>query len=166
MPLPRGADHIGIGPAFPGGPLINAIPVREDGSQLGDDVEDTAGNEEAVANTDSTAMAIADQSIADFKALDRKEKKARFKAVKKLIKEHRAEMRAGTDDENSSGLILLAILAILVPPLAIYLKERNFTWKFWASLALMVLCIIFFSSLAFLWLFAAALALLTVFDIL
>ncbi|KIC93615.1 hypothetical protein OI18_15700 [Flavihumibacter solisilvae] len=118
------------------------------------------------AQADSAALAIADQSIADFKALDKKEKKSRFRAVKKLLKEYRAEMRAGTDDENSSGVVLLAILAILVPPLAIYLKERNFTWKFWLSLALMVVGIIFFSSLAFLWLFAAALALLTVFDIL
>src|SRR5438552_1121852 len=27
IPLPAGAHHIGIGPAFPGGPLVNAIPV-------------------------------------------------------------------------------------------------------------------------------------------
>jgi hypothetical protein len=52
MPLPRGAHHVGIGPAFPGGPLINAVPVREDGSQLGDTTEIDASNEEATANTD------------------------------------------------------------------------------------------------------------------
>jgi len=51
-PLPAGAHHIGVGPAFPGGPLINAIPVREDGSQLTDLTEDVP--EEAVANTDTT----------------------------------------------------------------------------------------------------------------
>jgi mono/diheme cytochrome c family protein len=53
-PLPRGAHHIGVGPAFPGGPLVNAIPVREDGSQLSDASGEEAGNEEAVANTDNT----------------------------------------------------------------------------------------------------------------
>ena len=42
-PLPKGAHHVGIGPAFPGGPLINAIPVREDGSQLGDGTDDAGG---------------------------------------------------------------------------------------------------------------------------
>src|SRR5262245_1133082 len=50
-PLPAGAHHIGVGPAFPGGPLINAIPVREDGSQLGDNIDDS--NEEATANVDT-----------------------------------------------------------------------------------------------------------------
>jgi mono/diheme cytochrome c family protein len=55
-PLPAGANHIGVGPAFPGGPLINAIPVREDGSQLTDVTEDTP--EEAVANTDTVASAL------------------------------------------------------------------------------------------------------------
>jgi hypothetical protein len=54
-PLPPGAHHIGVGPAYPGGPLINAIPVREDGTQLGEGGDDLAGNEEATANTDSTA---------------------------------------------------------------------------------------------------------------
>ena len=48
--LPRGADHIGLGPAFPGGPIVNAIPVREDGTQVGDATAD-ASNEEATANT-------------------------------------------------------------------------------------------------------------------
>ena len=121
---------------------------------------------EIPAYDDSTARAIADQSIADFRALDKKEKKSRFRAVKKLLRDYRAEARAGEQDENKSTLIVLAILAIILPPLAIYLKERNLGWKFWLSLLLVVFGVIFFSSLAFLWLFAAALALLTVFDIL
>src|SRR5207249_4070024 len=52
-PLPKGAHHIGIGPLWPGGPLANAVPVREDGSQLGDaSADDTVGQEEeATANT-------------------------------------------------------------------------------------------------------------------
>ena len=50
VPLPRGAHHVGVGPAFPGGPLVNAVPVREDGTQLGAGVDD-ADNEEAIANT-------------------------------------------------------------------------------------------------------------------
>jgi hypothetical protein len=51
QPLPRGAHHVGVGPAWPGGPLINAVPVREDGSQLGDPNTIDEENEEAVANT-------------------------------------------------------------------------------------------------------------------
>jgi len=33
-PLPKGAHHIGLGPAWRGGPMVNAIPVREDGTPL------------------------------------------------------------------------------------------------------------------------------------
>ena len=50
-PLPRGAHHLGFGPAWPGGPMINAVPVREDGSPLGDGTAIDPENEEAVANT-------------------------------------------------------------------------------------------------------------------
>jgi hypothetical protein len=55
-PLPAGAHHIGVGPAYPGGPLINAVPVREDGSQLGDNVDES--NEEATANTDNSVRPL------------------------------------------------------------------------------------------------------------
>ncbi len=54
--LPPGAHHIGVGPAFPGGPLINAIPVREDGSQLTDPADND--NEEARANVDTTNSGV------------------------------------------------------------------------------------------------------------
>jgi hypothetical protein len=33
-PLPRGATHLGLGPAWRGGPMVNAVPVREDGTPL------------------------------------------------------------------------------------------------------------------------------------
>lgn len=54
-PLPRGAHHIGLGPAYKDGPLINAFPVKADGSPL----TDARGNplvgeeqEEATANVE------------------------------------------------------------------------------------------------------------------
>jgi cytochrome c553 len=53
-PLPRGAHHIGVGHLWPGGPLYNAVPVREDGSELGNLDAEVEGEEEAVANTDGT----------------------------------------------------------------------------------------------------------------
>jgi hypothetical protein len=49
--LPRGAHHIGVGPAWPGGPLVNSIPVREDGSQIGRG-DSSEPDEEATANTE------------------------------------------------------------------------------------------------------------------
>jgi mono/diheme cytochrome c family protein len=56
-PLPRGGHHIGVGPAWPGGPLVNAVPVREDGSQVDEGaVDEEAG--EAVANTDPNSTSF------------------------------------------------------------------------------------------------------------
>ena len=68
-------------------------------------------------------------------------------------------------DDIETNQILLAIIAIILPPLAVYLKERELTWKFWATLALMVTGVIFLSALPFLWILAAGLALLVVFDV-
>jgi hypothetical protein len=53
-PLPRGAHHIGLGPAWKGGPVVNAIPVQEDGSPLGNVDPNQVGQEteEATANTE------------------------------------------------------------------------------------------------------------------
>ena len=53
VPLPRGAHHIGAGPMWKGGPLINAVPVREDGTPLSDDASvDEAESSAANVSTD------------------------------------------------------------------------------------------------------------------
>jgi hypothetical protein len=51
-PLPRGAHHVGVGPLWPGGPLANAVPVREDGTQLSENSE-LDSDEITEANTDA-----------------------------------------------------------------------------------------------------------------
>jgi len=83
-----------------------------------------------------------------------------MKEAKKLFKEYRAAKKSRSDDD--AKLILLAILAILLPPLAVYLKEEAFDVKFWISLVLMLL--VFFTFV--LWLVPAIYALLVVFDVL
>ena len=114
--------------------------------------------------TTSTSHLPSDATVADalqkLRTLSRKEQKSRIKEVKKLIKQYKADKKAGIEtDENT---ILLAILAILLPPLAIYLKEKELTWKFWLDIALIVFV---FVSWGF-WLLPVALALLVVFDVL
>lgn len=98
----------------------------------------------------------------EFNGLSHKEKKNRFKEAKKLFKEYRAAKKAHRDDDQETNTILLAILAILLPPLAVYLKEGEINVKFWIDLALVLL--VFFSF--FLWIFPVAYALLVVFDVL
>lgn len=119
----------------------------------------------AAASSDESAKNALNAALAEYKTLSKKEKKSRFRDAKKLFREYKQAKKAHPEDDVDTNLILLAIIAIVLPPLAIYLKERELSWKFWATLALMVTGIIFLSTLPFLWILAAGLALLTVFDV-
>ena len=91
-------------------------------------------------------------AMSDFKKLSRSERRSRLKDAKKLFREYRAAKKAGKDTETDT--VLLAILAILLPPLAVYLKEGEINSKFWISL---ILTLIF-------WIPGVIYALLVVFD--
>jgi len=82
-------------------------------------------------------MSAVRSAVAEFKSLSKKERKARIKEVKKEIKELKKEKRAG--NEPSTDKTLLIILAILLPPLAVYLHEGTINNKFWISLLLTLL---------------------------
>lgn len=91
-------------------------------------------------------------ALDEFKNLSRHERKTRVKEAKKLLKEHRADKRSGRVAETDQ--VLLAILAILLPPLAVYLKEGEVNSRFWISLILTLLF----------WIPGVIFALLVVFD--
>ena len=93
-------------------------------------------------------------ALNEFKNLSRHERKERLKDAKKLLKEYKAEKKAG-HREDDTNLILLAILAILLPPLAVYLKEGEVNSRFWISLILTLLF----------WVPGVIFALLVVFDV-
>ena len=76
-------------------------------------------------------------AVASLNNLSKKEKKDRLKAVKKAVKEHKAKVRAGQD--VSENTLLLVIIAILLPPLAVYLHQGEINSKFWISLLLTLL---------------------------
>jgi uncharacterized membrane protein YqaE (UPF0057 family) len=73
----------------------------------------------------------------DFNSLSRKEKKTRVKEVKKEIKAYKAAKKAGKEADTDT--LLLVILAILLPPLAVYLYEGEINNRFWISLILTLL---------------------------
>lgn len=116
--------------------------------------------------TESEARAALDKAVAEFHSLSRKEKKSRFREVKAVLRQYRADKKAGLADDADTSQILLAILAILLPPLAIYLKQRDLSWQFWVSAGLLATGLLFLSILPFMWVLSAGLALLVVFDIL
>ena len=91
-------------------------------------------------------------AMKDFKSLPRSERKSRLKEAKKMFKQYKADKKAGKEAETDT--VLLAILAILLPPLAVYLKEGVINSKFWISL---ILTLIF-------WIPGVIYALLVVFD--
>lgn len=98
-------------------------------------------------------------AIKEFKDLSRKERKSRIKEAKKAFKEYRAKKKMR--DDGDVELLLLVILAILLPPLAVFLKEGELNVKFWISLILSLLVFLLWP----LWLIAVAYALLVVFDV-
>jgi uncharacterized membrane protein YqaE (UPF0057 family) len=77
------------------------------------------------------------KAMEEFKSLSRKERKTRVKEAKKAIKHFKADKRAGK--EPSDNMVLLVILAILLPPLAVYLHQGEVNTKFWISLILTLL---------------------------
>jgi len=76
-------------------------------------------------------------AIAELKNVSKKEKKERAKEIKNLIKSYKADKKAGK--EPSTNTLLLVILAILLPPLAVYLHEGTINNRFWISLILTIL---------------------------
>lgn len=75
--------------------------------------------------------------VKEFKTLSRKERKERIKEVKKELRKYKKEKRHGGDP--STNTLLLVILAILLPPLAVYLHQGEINSKFWISLILTLL---------------------------
>jgi uncharacterized membrane protein YqaE (UPF0057 family) len=89
-----------------------------------------AGPGPRLALPDSASIKSA---MAEFKSLSRKEKKERLKDVKKELKAYKAAKKSG---DASTNTILLAILAIILPPLAVYLHQGEINKKFWIDLIL------------------------------
>ncbi len=92
------------------------------------------------ATTEPTSSVINDVVVQDamlqFKSLSRVEKKEKYAEVKKLMKEYKVQKANG---QASTNTILLVILALLLPPLAVYLHEGEFNTKFWLDLLLTLL---------------------------
>ncbi|MEI6086474.1 MAG: YqaE/Pmp3 family membrane protein [Bacteroidota bacterium] len=104
--------------------LFAAVPV----------IESKKDSATAFVSKDDEAMVK--NAVAAFKSLSKKERKTRIADAKELMKNYRAEKAAG---DASSNTVLLAILAILLPPLAVYLHEDAINTKFWISLILTLL---------------------------
>lgn len=87
-----------------------------------------------VVNPEET---IRQEAMKEWNSLSAKQKRERYKAVKQEIKKYKKEKRKnGAADTNT---LLLVILAIILPPLAIYLHQGEINNKFWIGLILTLL---------------------------
>jgi len=80
---------------------------------------------------------VVTESVNQFNHLSKKEKKGRINDVKKQLKLFKENQRKGKADDEQT--ILLVVLAILLPPLAVYLHQNAINTKFWISLILTLL---------------------------
>jgi uncharacterized membrane protein YqaE (UPF0057 family) len=102
----------------------------------------TLSSASSIVNPSSSHPIEPDRSIVKaaleaFKTLPKKTQKARLKEVKKAIKEFKAAKKAGKEPDTNT--LLLVILALLLPPLAVYLHQGETNSKFWITLLLFVL---------------------------
>jgi len=97
-------------------------------------VESKKDSATAYVSKDDEAMVK--NAVAAFKSLSKKERRAKMADAKQMLKNYKAEKAAG---ETNTNTLLLAILAILLPPLAVYLHEDDINTKFWLSLLLTLL---------------------------
>lgn len=96
----------------------------------------------AVPATETPAPATIGETIksatASFKNLSKSERNERLKQVKKEIKNYKKQEKQGAA-APSTNTLLLVILAILLPPLAVYLHQGEINNKFWIALVLTLL---------------------------
>jgi|GEM_PF-891866 len=83
----------------------------------------------------SAAAETAVAPAAETAQLSAREKRQQRKTIRQDLRQRLRDARAAGDEE----LVLLIILAILLPPLAMYLYEGDFTTRFWISLVLTLL---------------------------
>ena len=79
-------------------------------------------------------------AFAEFKSLSKKEQKVRLKEAKKQVKIFQKEKKA--NKSANVEMWLLIVLAILLPPLAVYLHQGEINGKFWLSILFWFLFII------------------------
>ena len=91
----------------------------------------------AAAATSKPDPSSVKSAIDEFKSLSRKERKTRIKNAKKEIRKYKAERKSGVNTDVEPWVLI--VLAILLPPLAVYLYEDEINWKFWVSILLTIL---------------------------
>ena len=100
--------------------LLSSIPIQS-----------SASLSPGISEPDPATVKAA---LAEFKSLSKQERKQRIKDVKKELKVLKKEKKANRSAKVD--MVLLIILAILLPPLAVYLHHGEINGRFWLSILL------------------------------
>jgi uncharacterized membrane protein YqaE (UPF0057 family) len=84
-----------------------------------------------------TPKELAREAVQALKDMPRKERKAKLKQAKKELRDFKAARKRG--EEVDTNLLLLVLLALILPPVAVYLHEGTTNNRFWITLLLFVL---------------------------
>lgn len=76
-------------------------------------------------------------AMESFHNLSKKEKRERMKEVRKAVKDFKAQKKAKAEPVAST--LVQVIVAILLPPLGVYLHEGEINNRFWIDLVLTIL---------------------------
>lgn len=87
--------------------------------------------------TNEPTPATVKSAMDAFKGLSKKEKKERIKLAKKALKDYKMAKKQGKEPLASKAVQV--IVAILLPPLGMYLHEGEINSRFWISLLLTLL---------------------------
>lgn len=114
-------------------PLLIAYPsVTSFAAKASKDVTEAAS-----AVTPEPVIGSVQEAMKEFNNLSNHEKRSRFKEMKKAVKAFKADKKAGQD--VSTNTLLEVIIAIFIPPLAVYLHEGEINNRFWISVLLTIL---------------------------
>jgi uncharacterized membrane protein YqaE (UPF0057 family) len=103
---------------------------------LGFSASTTSSVTEAASQvTNEPAIGSVQDAMKEFRSLSKKERKDRIKEAKKEVN----RLKENKADAISTNTALLVIIAILLPPLAVYLHQGEFNGKFWLSVLLWLL---------------------------
>lgn len=99
-----------------------------------------------VANSGEPDPKTVQAALEQYRLLSPKQKKIKIKEARKEVKAFKKAKRQGLDPEANT--LLLVIVAIFLPPLAVYLHQGEINNKFWITLLLFLLGItaVFFLS--------------------
>lgn len=99
------------------------------------------GNSKAATEaTSEPSVGSIQDAMKEFKGLSKHDRKEKINDAKKALKQYKLDKKAGA--EPSTNTLLLVILAILIPPLAVYLHEGKINGKFWLDLLLTILFVV------------------------